>query len=312
MRRTLPKTAHPAPRCASSFRRRGALWRPIYLVRGFVRGFVRGLAVFWCLLGGLLGGCAGPAAFSPEPSHGFFARQVVTRQGTHKFWIYRPTHHTADRKWPVILYLHGGGERGQDGLAQTQVGLGPAVQATLGYFPFIVVFPQCTPQGFWAMPDMAQRAMEALEIALRDFNGDPERVYVTGNSMGGYGTYYLAARYPGRFAALAPICGGVRPPPWIRVPKAEQLIDLADPYASMARKLGRTPVWIFHGAQDFLVPVEQSRQMARALRESGGIVRYTEWPGVGHAAEQPTYAEPALFEWLLQQRRGQPSPDAGR
>lgn len=294
-----------ADRTPSPLGRRGALSG---LPHG-ARRVVLGMTVLCSLAWALLAGCAGPAAFSPEPSHGFVARQIGTRQGTHKFWIYRPTHHTTDRKWPVILYLHGGGERGQDGLAQTQVGLGPAVQGTLGYFPFIVVFPQCTAQGFWAMPAMAQRAMEALETAIRDFNGDPERVYVTGNSMGGFGTYYLAARYPGRFAALAPICGGVRPPPWIKIPKAEQLIDLADPYASMAKKLGRTPVWIFHGAQDFFVPVSESRQMAQALRESGGIVRYTEWPHTGHAAEEPTYAEPALFEWLLQQRRGQPSSD---
>ena len=252
-------------------------------------------------------------SFVPDAVHGFVARQTVSRRGTHKYWVYRPTHHmpAPAQKWPVILYLHGGGERGQDGLLPTQVGLGPAVQATLGYFPFIVVFPQCDAGAFWAQPQMAQRAMEALQTTIRDFNGDPERVYLTGNSLGGSGTWFLPLRYPGRFAALAPICGGVRPPPWIRIPKGERLIDLdGDPYASLAQKLGRTPVWIFHGADDFLVPVSESRRMAAALRQQGGIVRYTEWPGVGHAAEEPTYADPAFFEWLLKQRLGQPSPDA--
>ncbi len=265
-----------------------------------------------CLLSCTALGCAGSSAFTPEPSHGFVARQVMTQRGPHRYWIYRPTHHTPDQKWPVILYLHGGGERGNDGLAPTQVGLGPVVQHTLGYFPFIVVFPQCDSKGFWAFPDMAQRAMEALDAAIRDYHGDPDRVYVTGNSMGGFGTWFLAARYPGRFAALAPICGGTRPPRWLPIPKEARLIDLdGDPYASMARKIGNTPVWAFHGADDFLIPVGESRRMVTALKQAGGLVRYTEWPGVGHESEVPTYAQPELFEWMLQQRRGQPSADAG-
>jgi predicted peptidase len=160
---------------------------------------------------------------------------------------------------------------------------------------------------------MAARAMAAVETAIRDFNGDPDRIYVTGNSMGGFGTYYLAARYPGRFAALVPICGGVRPPRWVPVPKQGRLIDLGgDPYVAMAQKLGRTPVWIFHGVEDPIIPVSESRNMEAALRRAGGLVRYTEWPGVGHNAEEPTYENPELFEWLLRQRRGSPSADAGR
>ena len=256
-------------------------------------------------------GCAG-SAFRPEPEHGFVARHVATAHGPHNYWIYRPTHHTLAQKWPVILYLHGGGERGSDGLGPTQVGLGPAVQRTLGYVPFIVVFPQCADNRFWALPDMAERAMAALDSAIRDYNGDPERVYVTGNSMGGFGTWYLAARYPGRFAALAPICGGVKPPPWVKIPKEGRLIDLdGDPYASLAAKIGRTPVWVFHGGADPLVPVRESRNMVKALQHAGGLCRYTEWPGVGHESEEPTYALPELFEWMLHQRLGQPSPDAG-
>jgi predicted peptidase len=270
----------------------------------------------WLLLLATLTGFATGAtgcvstAFAPDPSHGFLARQVMTQQGLHKFWIYRPNHVAANEKLPVILYLHGGGERGDDGLAQTQVGLGPAVQQTLGYFPFIVVFPQCAKGNFWALPDMAERAVQAVDQAIRDFHGDPDRVYVTGNSMGGFGTWFLAARYPGRFAALAPICGGVRPPSWVPIPKAARLIDLdGDPYQSMAQKIGPTPTWIFHGADDWLIPPRESTRMYEALKKIGGEVRHTEWPGVGHAAEVPTYADPALFEWFLQHRR---SPAAAK
>lgn len=257
-------------------------------------------------------GCSS-VSFVPDRSHGFEHHAVTTQRGPHRFFVYHPPgHDPLSEKLPVILYLHGGGERGTDGLLATQVGMGPVVQGTLGYFPFIVVFPQCDPSGFWALPAMAERAIEALEIALREYNGDPERVYVTGNSMGGFGTYYLAARYPGRFAALAPICGGIKPPPWIKVPKEARLIDFdRDPYPQMAQKLAQTPTWIFHGKRDPLVPVAMSRKMAAALRQAGGIVRYTEWPSTGHAAEEPTYAQPALFEWFLKQRLGQPSPDAG-
>ncbi len=267
------------------------------------------------LLSGL--GCSG-LSFVPDRSHGFSAHVTTTTRGPHRFYIYHPQATALggdglSQKLPVILYLHGGGERGKDGVMATQVGLGPAVQASLGFFPFIVVFPQCDPSSFWALPEMAERAMEAVEVALREYNGDPDRIYVTGNSMGGFGTYYLAARYPGRFAALAPICGGVKPPRWVPIPAAGRLIDLdGDPYAQMAQKLGQTPTWIFHGRRDPLVPVAMSRKMSAALKQAGGIVRYTEWPSTGHAAEEPTYAHPELFQWFLRQRRGQPSPDANQ
>lgn len=273
-------------------------------------------------------GCAS-TSFLPEPSHGFFQRELPSASGPpHKFWVYRPKPSTqtvapgasvpgqptspGEGKWPVILYLHGGGERGDDGVAQTQVGLGPVVQQMQGYFPFVVVFPQCPEKGFWALPDCAARAMAALEVGLAEFQGDPDRVYLTGNSMGGYGTWYLATRHPGRFAALAPICGGVKPPRWVPIPKQLQLIRLdGDVYAQVAEKVSKTPVWAFHGANDPLIPPAESRHMAAALKKNGGAVRLTVWPGVGHASEEPTYRTPELFDWFLQQKRGEPSADAG-
>lgn len=271
-----------------------------------------GAGLLWALL--FTGGCAS-LSFIPDSQHGFATHVTNTARGPHRFYVYRPPttalgELAPTQKLPVIVYLHGGGERGRDGLMATQVGLGPVVQASLGFFPFVVVFPQCAPDSFWALPEMAERAMQAVDVALREYNGDPDRIYVTGNSMGGFGTYYLAARYPGRFAALAPICGGVKPPPWVRIPAEARLIDLdRDPYAQMAAKLGQTPTWIFHGKRDPLVPVAMSRKMAMALKQAGGIVRYTEWPNTGHAAEEPTYSNPELFQWFLRQRRGQPIRD---
>ena len=265
----------------------------------------------------LASGCAGPGRFVPSDSHGFVAHQINTPQGPHRFFVYRPRYHSGSEKLPVILYLHGGGERGEDGVSATQVGLGPVAQASLGYFPFLVVFPQCKSGGFWGMPDMAERAMQALSVAIHDHGGDPERVYVTGNSLGGYGTYLLAVRYPDRFAALSPICGGVKPPPLIRLPKEATLFDLqGDVYAQLAERLGRTPVWIFHGGSDPLIPYRISIQIAQALREhpgrsDPGLTQLTIWPKVGHAAEEPTYNLPQLFDWFLKQRRGKPDPSAG-
>lgn len=265
----------------------------------------------------LAAGCAGPGRFLPGEPHGFVARSVQTADGPHRFFVYRPRHLDPAAKLPVILYLHGGGERGEDGVLPTQVGLGPVVQSALGYFPFLAVFPQCRSGGFWGSPKMAERAMQALAVAIRDFGGDPERVYVTGNSMGGYGTYLLAARHPGQFAALAPICGGVKPPPLVRIPQGESLFDLrGDVYAQLAERLGKTPVWIFHGASDPLVPKKISIEIAEALRVHGGriepgLTQLTIWPGVGHAAEEPTYNLPQLFDWFLRHKRGLPDPSAG-
>ncbi|MFO0574199.1 MAG: phospholipase [Polyangia bacterium] len=275
------------------------------------RQFVLGLGA-----AALVPACAG-TRFVPSEQSGFVRYTLATPQGPHSFFIYRPRQRPPGQKLPVIVYLHGGGERGADGVPPTQVGLGPVVRATLGYFPFVVVFPQCAAGSFWTMPAMAERALAALDVALRDFDGDPERIYVTGNSMGGYGTWLLAARYPGRFAALAPICGGVKPPPGVKVPEEARLVDFTkDVYAQVAQRIGPVPAWIFHGERDWLVPPAESRRMAAAMRAATAPgepprVRLTLWPGVGHAAEEPTYASPELFEWFLQQRRGQPSPDAG-
>jgi len=122
--------------------------------------------------------------------------------------------------------------------------------------------------------------------------------------MGGYGTWDLAVKYPKRFAAYVVICGGLRGPD--RFPELHvSLVDdakIADPYAETARRVGKTPVWIFHGADDPAVPVEESRKMADALKAAGGSVDYTEYPGVGHQSWLKAYAEPELVPWLLKQK----------
>jgi predicted peptidase len=240
--------------------------------------------------------------FQPTEADGF----VLRTDGDHRYYVYVPKDWRPTEKWPVIVYLHGGDERGTDPVKATQVGLGPVVQATHGRFPAIVVFPQCAPGRFWAMADQEARVLRALDATLAEWNGDPSRVTMTGNSMGGYGTWILGARHPERFAALAPICGGVRPPRGVPLPPdAPSFARAPDPEAAVAKLLadGAIPVWAFHGAKDWLVSPENSRRLVAAMRTAGGQIRYTEYPGVGHDSWDRAYAEPDLLPWLLQQRK---------
>jgi predicted peptidase len=135
---------------------------------------------------------------------------------------------------------------------------------------------------------------------VKEFNGDRDRLYLTGLSMGGYGAWSLAAKYPGKFAAIVPVCGGIRPPAAVPIPEAAKMADLSvDPYAATARSIGKTPVWIFHGGADPVVPPEESRKMNEALLAAGGNVKYTEYEKVGHNSWDKAYAEPELMPWML-------------
>ncbi|HEY6332382.1 MAG TPA: alpha/beta hydrolase-fold protein [Blastocatellia bacterium] len=230
----------------------------------------------------------------------FLSRSLQTETGTFKYRVYLPTGWSSDRKWPVILYLHGAGERGDDNMQQIDVGLGPAIKQHPDRFPFVVVFPQCPSDYWWSQPEMEEVATKALDSATKEFNGDTRRTYLTGISMGGYGAWDLAEKNPGKFAALAPVCGGIVPPPYLRSLFTSPPVDESgDPYLTAARRIGKTPVWIFHGGSDPTVPVSESRQMNAALKAIGGEVKYTEYPGVGHNSWDEAYAEPDLPVWLL-------------
>jgi predicted peptidase len=190
---------------------------------------------------------------------------------------------------PVILFLHGRGESGSDGLAQTTVGIGPAIRRHRERFPAIVVFPQSSTYG-WRGVNL-DAAVAALDDVEQKFDVDLDRVYLTGLSMGGYGTWHLAVQQPERFAAIVPVCGGFD----------ERTADV--PIAEAAKRIAAIPHWVFHGDADNIVPVEQSRRMVRALREAGGDVRYTEYAGVTHNSWDRAYAETELWPWFLRQRR---------
>ncbi len=248
------------------------------------------------------------AFFSVQPLHakkpvtGFLDRTLTIQGNEYKYQVFVPADWTTKNKWPVILFLHGAGERGDDGLIQTEVGIGTAIRRYRSRFPAVIVMPQCRKDVWWTDPAMADMAMKALELSQKEFRGDPQRTYLTGLSMGGYGTWYLAANHPGKFAAIAPICGGILRPDDSRKQPAED----TRPYTEAAQKVGKTPVWIFHGGDDPVVPVAESQRMAEAIKAVGAEVHYTEYPGVGHNSWEKAYAEPDFTTWLLSQSLNSP------
>ena len=230
-----------------------------------------------------------------KPETGFLDRTLAVGGTTYKYQVFIPDDWTKQKKWPVILFLHGAGERGEDGLVPTEVGIGTAIRRDRSRFPAIVVMPQCRKNGWWSEPTMANMAMAALGAAQKEFRGDTTRIYLTGLSLGGYGTWYLAGKYPGKFAAIAPICGGILVPDMAR----QQSPDDNSPYAEAAKKIGKTPVWIFHGGDDPVVPVSESRRMNEAMKGLGGEVHYTEYPGLGHNSWEKAYAEADFISWMF-------------
>ena len=232
----------------------------------------------------------------------FLARTVEVEGVSHAYQVYVPSDWTPEKSWPVILFLHGLGESGSDGARQLRLGL-PARIREISDFPALVVLPQCPRGAWWGEPEMESVTFGALEAAVKEFRGDRQRIYLTGLSMGGYGAWAFGYKYPERFAAVVPVCGGVSSrgsftvPPWHPLERAPE-----DPYAETARALKDVPVWAFHGAADPRVPVSESRKLTEALEAVGGHVRYTEYPGVGHDSWNRAYWEKELLPWLLSQK----------
>ena len=240
---------------------------------------------------------------APQRSVGEFVERSIDVDGsTYRYQVFVPSSAAGGKRPPVILFLHGSGERGSDNHKQVEVGIGGYVRAHLSDFPAIVVFPQAPENMEWNQ--VADMAFAQLDAATREFNGDPDRTYLTGLSMGGYGTWDYALRSPERFAALVPICGGLTHPerPSMNV---EGIAGQADPYAAVAGKLRDIPVWIFHGAKDDVVPPQFSRRMDAAMKAADAKdARYTEFPDASHNSWDPAYQEtPALWPWLFAQRK---------
>ncbi|MFN2601409.1 MAG: alpha/beta hydrolase-fold protein [Gemmatimonadaceae bacterium] len=248
--------------------------------------------------------CA-PRADAQRSETGFLDRSVVIGNQSYPYQVYVPSDYPSRTDWPVILFLHGSGERGKDGLLQTTVGIAAAIRQDAKRFPAIVIIPQLSPDSQWVGAP-AEAAFAALTKTLGEFKVDPQRVYLTGLSMGGHGTWYLAYRHPEIFAAIAPICGWVTERPDSRGSVMVIPPEDGPAFPALTRKLGKLPIWIFHGEMDTSVPVSYSREPAAALKAASADVRYTEYLGMGHNVWDATYASDEFLHWLFAQRRTKP------
>ena len=220
---------------------------------------------------------------SPTPSARSAHRQGVTRLPLTWEWKYLlalPVAYgkNAGKRWPLVVFLHGSGERGKSTRVLRK--FGPAAQVERGrIFPFILLTPLCSKYESWNLP-----ALESLITDIsRRYRVDTARIYLTGLSMGGHAAWALAARNPGRYAAVVPICG--------------------EGETGWAPRLKHLPIWVFHGALDPVVPVQRSQEMVDAIRKIGGKPKLTLYPKVAHESWTPAYADESLYRWMLKQRR---------
>jgi predicted peptidase len=213
-----------------------------------------------------------------------FEDKTVEYQGAPvKYQVCLPAGYDASKAMPLILFLHGSGEQGDDGAKQSSVGIGPAIKANpAAWAPFITLLPQ-KPKGKGWFLDYDDLILAQLEKTKKEYKIDDARIYLTGLSMGGFGTWQLAAKHPGLWAAIAPICGGGNP---------------AD-----APKIKDIPTWNFHGDKDSAVPIKKSQEMIDALKAAGGQPKFTIYPGVGHNSWDKAYREEKLWDWLLQHKK---------
>ncbi len=183
----------------------------------------------------------GVAASLQQVQTGFLDRSVTLAGHAYHYQVYVPADYATKPSWPAILFLHGAGERGDDGLLQTNVGLAPAIRQNPSRYPAIVVFPQVPRDSQWvgAPGDMA---VAALQQTMREFHVDRNRVYLTGLSMGGHGTWYVAYQHPELFAAVVPICGWVREFPQFRGSVPAVPGDSAAVMPNLVQRLGKTPI----------------------------------------------------------------------
>jgi predicted peptidase len=229
--------------------------------------------------------------------------QHKTKDGvtqTIKYRLLKPEKIEAGKKYPVVLYLHGAGERGNDNVSQLKFFPTWMAEADRrAKYPCFVIAPQCPNNEKWVnspwdkktsqplQPEMTEpikAAVEMLDAVIAENPVDKDRVYLTGLSMGGYGTWDLAARMPERFAAAAPICGG------------------GDD--KQAERLTKLPIWAWHGGADPIVPPQRTRQMIEAIKKAGGSPKFTEIPGVGHDSWTKAYTSPdGLIPWLFEQTK---------
>ncbi len=237
-----------------------------------------------CALAGLMTLAAVPAAAD------FLQREVTVEGVVHRYALYVPPGYDPARRWPCVVFLHGSGECGTDGVKQTQVGLPPAILAHPDRWPCLVVMPQKPTEAEEWEEDEAL-VLAALAATTREFNVDPERVSLTGMSQGGHGVWYIAAHRPETFACLVPVCGYGRA-------------------RTVAPRVAELPVWAFHGLKDDQVDPQDTRRIIEAIRAERGergldseSARMTLYPKLNHGCWDAAYGDPELPKWILAQTR---------
>jgi len=271
--------------------------RPIWPVMTSLRPFATFL-----LLGLILQACQSVEPVVQQPLPGFHERSLIHNGESRVYQIYVPPGYTSQQSWPVVMFLHGAGERGSDGIMQTRVGLGPAMLMYPERFPVIGIFPQLPNDTSWR-PETESIALTALDQTIKELSVDEDRVILTGLSMGGHGSLYLGTRHTDLFAAIAPVCPTVGDSvgyPFLGGSSYEESI------ATAASSLTDVPVWLFHGDEDQVFSAQISRDLSLALQEAGGDVRYTEFQGVGHNSWDPAYSMLDFAEWVLMAERPKP------
>ncbi|MBS0191272.1 MAG: dienelactone hydrolase family protein [Planctomycetes bacterium] len=231
---------------------------------------------------------------------GFIFRQIDVYDagpgGKRPYALYIPPSYDPSKPCPAILFLHGSGESGTDGHKQVAQGIGPAIVQDPAKWPFIVIFPQ-KPDSRSQWLDHQKTVMDILRKTQSEYNIDPDRIYLTGLSQGGAGTWALGSLYPGTFAALVPICGYFR--------------DMGDTMMpqSIAVRVFRDPIWAFHGIKDDVVPYDQTTQVVQAIQErQAGMrdlvpIKLTLLPDANHNSWDAAYRNYDLGNWFLQYRR---------
>ena len=235
-----------------------------------------------------------PAAAEPAPGKQVEHSLRISDDFSIPYLIHLPKEYAEkEGGWPLMLFLHGRGE--SHGPLSLVKKWGPPRLVERGDdLPYVIVSPQCPGNESWGQPKQQAGLIQLLDHIAQTHRIDTNRVYLTGLSMGGYGSWRLAADHPERFAAVAPVCGGGKP--------------------EDASKLKDLPIWVFHGTQDTAVPFSRSVEMVEAIRKAGGTrIRFTSLEEVDHNCWSSTYATPALYDWLNKQtasgNRTQASPN---
>ena len=218
---------------------------------------------------------AGPQTGNIKTKVDVFEKVFVPAEANSSNYLaYKPKGYEQKKNWPLIIFLHGVGERGSDLEKNRFIGLALALDKGMD-LPFVVICPQCPEKVWWN----STKLDNLLNQVIKKYSVDPNRIYLTGLSMGGFGSWSLGCQSPQRFAAIVPICGGGR------IQDADKIKDV--------------PLWAFHGAKDQTVPLSASQQMVDAVNKAGGNAKLTIYPDAGHDSWTQTYNNPDLYKWLL-------------